>query len=115
MINSYKIFWTKGFDFKGVSTRNEYWLGAVLANFIVSLLLFILVRISLVINENLGLFFNFIYILYTLGQFIPSISICIRRVRDMGKGWQWIFINLIPIVGGIWYVVLLCQPSIINA
>ncbi len=32
MINSYKIFWKKGFDFKGVSTRNEYWLGAVLAN-----------------------------------------------------------------------------------
>ena len=112
MIDSYKRFWTKGFDFKGRSTRNEYWLGAVLANSIVYVLLFILVSVSTVINENLGLFFNLIYILYTLGQFIPSISICIRRVRDMGKGWQWIFINLIPIVGGIWYIVLLCQPSL---
>ena len=47
MINSYKRFWTKGFDFKGRSTRNEYWLGAVLANFIVSILLFIIVVIYL--------------------------------------------------------------------
>ena len=114
MIDSYKRFWTKGFDFKGRSTRNEYWLGAVLANSIVYVLLFILVSVSTVINENLGLIFNSILILYALGQFIPSISICIRRVRDMGKGWQWIFINLIPIVGGIWYFVLLCQPSLPN-
>ena len=112
MINSYKKFWKKGFDFKGRSTRNEYWLGAVLANFIVSISLFIIVVISTAINENLGLFFYLIYILYTLGQFIPSISICIRRVRDMGKGWQWIFINFIPIAGNIWYFVLLCQPSL---
>ena len=115
MIDSYKKFWTKGFDFNGLSTRNEYWLGAVLANFIVSIFLFITVVITTVVNEYLGLFFNNIYILYTLGQFIPSISICIRRVRDIGKGWQWIFINLIPIIGGIWYIVLLCQPSLRTA
>ena len=115
MIDAYKRFWTKGFDFKGRSTRNEYWLGAVLANLIVTVLLLIVVGVSTLINEYLGLFFNLIYILYVLGQIIPSISICIRRVRDMGKGWQWIFINLIPIIGGIWYIVLLCQPSLPNA
>ena len=115
MIDSYVSFWTKGFDFKGRSTRNEYWLGAVLANFIVLVLISIIVGVTTAINEYLGLFFNLIYILYVLGQIIPSISICIRRVRDMGKSWQWIFINLIPIVGGIWYIVLLCQPSLPNA
>ena len=115
MIDSYKRFWTRGFDFNGRSTRKEYWLGAVLGNFIVSVLLLIVVVISSALNENLGLFFYLIYNLYLLGQFIPSISICIRRVRDMGKGWQWIFINLIPIVGGIWYIVLLCQPSLPTA
>ena len=115
MINAYKTFWTKAFDFKGRSTRSEYWLGAVLANFIVTVLLLIIVGVSTAINEYLGLFFNLIYILYVLGQIIPSLSICIRRVRDMGKSWQWIFINLIPIVGGIWYIVLLCQPSLPNA
>ena len=114
MINAYKTFWTKAFDFKGRSTRSEYW-WAYLANFIIIFLLAIFVGISVAINETLGLLLNLIYILFTLGQFIPSISICIRRVRDMGKGWQWIFINLIPIVGAIWYIVLLCQPSLPNS
>ena len=115
MIDFYKRFWTRGFDFNGRSTRKEYWLGAVLANLIVTVLLLIIAVFSTVINENLGLFFYLIYILYILGQSIPSLSICIRRVRDMGKGWQWIFINLIPIVGAIWYIVLLCQPSLPNS
>ena len=111
MIDSYKIFWAKSFEFKGRSTRSEYW-WAYLANIIIYFLLAIFIGISSAINETLGLFFNLIYILYSVGQFIPSISICIRRVRDMGKSWQWIFINLIPIVGAIWYIILLCQPSL---
>ena len=115
MIDAYKIFWSKAFDFKSRSTRSEYWLGAVLANIIVTVLLLIIANIAYVINDYLGLFFYLIYMLYIFGQAIPSLSICIRRVRDMGKSWQWIFINLIPIVGGIWYLVLLCQPSLPNA
>ena len=113
MIHSYKTFWKKGFDFKGRSTRNEYW-WAYLMNTIIYFLLFIFVRVTSGINENLGLLFNLIYVLYSLGQFIPSISIIIRRVRDMGKGWQWIFINLIPFVGPIWFIVILCRPSLPN-
>ena len=114
MIDSYKTFWTKAFDFKARSTRSEFW-WAYLANIIIYFVLAIFVGISSAINETLGLLFNLIYILYALGQIIPSIAISIRRVRDMGKSWQWIFINLIPIVGGIWYIVLLCQPSLPNA
>lgn len=29
----------------------------------------------------------------------------------MGKGGQWYWISLIPIIGGIWLLVLLCTPS----
>ena len=114
MIESYKFFWKKAFDFKGRSTRSEYW-WAYLANIIIYFLLAILVGISSAIDETLGLLFNLIYVLYSLGQFIPSISIIIRRVRDVGKGWQWIFINLIPFVGAIWFIIILCRPSLPNA
>ena len=111
MIESYKKFWKKGFDFKGISTRSEYWF-AFLANLIVYFSFFVLIAITTAINEYLGLFFNLFFILYALGQFIPSFSILIRRLRDMGKGWQWIFITLIPFIGSIWLIVLLCQPSL---
>jgi uncharacterized membrane protein YhaH (DUF805 family) len=52
-----------------------------------------------------------IYLIYCFAVMIPGFSICIRSARDAGKGWQWIFINLIPLVGAIWYLVILCQPS----
>ena len=96
MIYAYKKFWTKGFNFGGRSTRSDYWL-AVLANFLILILVLIIGGIAGSISEPLGGFFGLIYILYALGQVIPSLSLSIRRVRDMGKGWQWIFINLIPI------------------
>ena len=115
MIEAYKLFWERGFDFKGTSNRNDYWLGGVLANFIIILLLGILLGITNSLNEYLGAFFNVIYILYSLGQIIPGLSISIRRIRDMGKGWQWIFINLVPFIGGIWFIVLLCQPTLLNS
>ena len=111
MIDAYKRFWTKGFDFEGRSTRSDYWF-AVLANFLVYILIVILTGLAVSISDPLGGFFGIIYLLFTLGQMIPSLSLSIRRVRDMGKGWQWIFINLIPIVGGIWFIILLCQPSV---
>ncbi len=111
MIDSYKRFWTKGFDFEGRSTRSDYWL-AVLANFLIYILILIFTGIAASISEPLGGLFAMLYFLYAFGQIIPSISLSIRRVRDMGKPWQWIFINLIPIIGGIWFIILLCQPSI---
>ena len=111
MIDSYKKFWSKGFDFEGRSTRSDYWL-AVLANFLIYILILIATGIATGINESLKTLFLTVYCLYVLGQIIPSFSLSIRRVRDMGKGWAWIFINLVPIIGGIWFIVLLCQPSV---
>ena len=35
----------------------------------------------------------------------PKIGIDIRRIKDFGKDWKWIFINLIPIFGWIlWFI-----------
>ena len=115
MIAAYKSFWTKAFDFKGKSNRSDYWLGGVLANSIVYILLFIIMGIAASINDILGGLFSDIFILYALGQIIPGLSISIRRLRDAGKEWAWIFINLVPFVGGVWFIVLLCAPTLPTA
>ena len=114
MIDAYKLFWTKAFDFKGVSTRSQFW-WAYLANVIVLTALYILFSIAYLINEVLGTLAIFLYTAYQLGQLIPFISICIRRTRDMGKGWPWIFINLVLCLGTVYYIYLLCQPSVPTA
>ena len=103
MIEAYKSLWTRAFDFSGRSNRGDYW-WAALVNLIVVIILFLLVATS----ES----FLSIYYLYSFASFIPGLSLVVRRVRDAGKAWFWIFINLIPIVGGIWFLVILCQPAI---
>ena len=65
-------------NFKGRATRQEYWMFA-LFNFI-----FIIVVSVIDVVTGLG----FIYPLYALALFIPSIAAGIRRMHDVGKsGW----------------------------
>ena len=103
MIEAYKSFWTRAFDFQGRTSRPDYW-WTVLASFLVGLVLAILGSAA----ESLMA----LYVLYYFAGIIPNLSMSIRRVRDMGKSWQWIFINLIPIAGPIWFLVILCRPSV---
>ena len=110
MIDAYKLFWTKAFDFKGVSTRSQYWF-SILDTFIVYFGLFVLLFITAFISDFLASIFGLLIGLFNLALIIPSISICIRITNDAGKPWPWIFINLAPL-GGIYYIYLLCQPSL---
>ena len=102
MIDAYKSLWTRSFDFKGRSNRGDYW-WAALASTIIALILIALIA---AVEE-----FAALYTLYVFAALIPNLSLSIRRVRDAGKRWEWIFINLIPLVGAIWYLFILCQPS----
>jgi len=110
MIDAYKLFWTKAFDFNGVSTRSEFWY-SYLANILIYLLLNILTGLGMAINEWLGGLIGIVLLLFSLGIIIPSISVSVRRTNDAGKAWSWIFINLVPL-GGFYYIYLLCQPSL---
>lgn len=97
LLEAYGSAWSRAFDYNGRSNRGDYW-WFVLANLIVSL-------IALALSSKLqGL--------YTLASLVPSLPLVVRRLRDIGKPWPWIFIGLIPIIGAIWLIVLLCQPSL---
>ena len=61
----------------------------------------------MIFNFSRGLL-NFHYFV----TLIPYLSINIRRLRDSGRKWAWIFINLIPVLGNIIYLVFLFQPSL---
>jgi uncharacterized membrane protein YhaH (DUF805 family) len=44
----------------------------------------------------LGLMF-----VYSLIVLVPSLSVLIRRLHDIGKSGWWYFISFIPLIGGI--------------
>lgn len=47
-------------------------------------------------------------LVYGLAVIIPSIAVAVRRLHDIGKSGAWFFISLIPYIGTIWLLVLLC-------
>ena len=92
LLNAYKEFWIKATEFKGFTSRSD-WQFVQLANLIISFL---------TIPTFLKIFgFN----VYRIVCIIPQIAIDIRRIKDFGKDWRWIFINLIPVFGWIlWFI-----------
>ena len=54
---------------------------------------------------------SIVSILYSLGNLIVVLSIWVRRLNDISKKWTWIFIQIIPILGSIYFIYLMCQPS----
>ena len=56
--------------------------------------------------------YNLLDVVWFIALIIPGLSIAVRRLRDVGKKWPWLFINLVPFIGWIWFIVLLCTRSV---
>ncbi len=52
-----------------------------------------------------------IFYLIALALLLPSLAVSWRRMHDIGKGGGWYFINLIPLVGNIIWIVWCCKES----
>jgi uncharacterized membrane protein YhaH (DUF805 family) len=103
-VEAFTTAWRKSFTYGGKATRAEYWWF-----YLIDLVITFVVIIGLSANS-----FNPLFTLgwlYVVASIFPSVSIVVRRLRDIGKQWQWIFIGLVPFIGGIWFIYLMCQPS----
>jgi uncharacterized membrane protein YhaH (DUF805 family) len=45
-------------------------------------------------------------VLYSLAIFIPNLAVIVRRLHDQDKSGWWFFISFVPIIGGIWLLIL---------
>ena len=107
-MNWYLAVLKKYADFKGRARRKEYWMYTLFQ------ILFGIVAMMLdgALGLTVGLLpYGFIYLAYTLATFIPSLAVTCRRLHDTSKsGWMFLIV-LIPIVGAIWLLVLMCLDS----
>ena len=152
MFTAYKKFWTHYADFEGKSTRSDYW-WSVLCNVLITLpfgiMAFgsILVAIFNVVQQatyydyegefdpsifisSLGSTFFIIILLSIFGiaTLVPNLAIIVRRLRDAGYHWAFIFLyadpmllmwvpilNILAAVAmlpcSIALIVLLCMPT----
>ena len=91
--------------FSGRARRKEYWLYTLCV--IIASIIVILIDIAIgtySIEAGLGL----LNTILALGLFIPSLAVLVRRLHDINESGWWFFIALIPVVGAIWLIVLLC-------
>lgn len=118
MIEAYKKFWKGYVDFEGRSTRSDYWF-AYLANMLTVIAFYVLLAIfGGIANATESSFLAvisfiilFIFFAFGIAALLPGIAVTVRRLRDAGYNWAFIFIPLIPFVGGIIFIVLFCQPT----
>ena len=88
-------------NFNGRATRQEYWM----------FFLFNIIFASVVGIADVFLGLGFLEPLYLLAVFIPGLAVGIRRLHDVNKSGWWLLISLIPIIGVIWVIILLCTDS----
>ncbi|WP_405604870.1 DUF805 domain-containing protein [Polaribacter sp. Asnod1-A03] len=91
-------------DFSGRARRKEYWM-FVLINALITWGLQITIFLL-----NIDTLFVLL-LLYYLAIFIPSLSVTVRRLHDVSKSGWYILISMIPLIGQIWLLVLLCTDS----
>ena len=54
---------------------------------------------------------TYLFFAYGIAAFTYGIAVTVRRLRDAGYNWPYIFVAFIPFVGGIILIVLLCKPT----
>ena len=94
-------------NFKGRASRKEYWMFT---------LIFTLILIFATIIDNLvgttfeiagfDLGYGWVYLIVGLLNLLPSLSLIVRRLHDVGKSGWFYFIILIPVIGFIWIFIL---------
>lgn len=107
-----KSFYGNYANFKGRASLSQYWWVA-LYSFVAVCILYI--PAMLCSNGGQGgfgfWFFMILMYLFALINLIPTIALTVRRLHDTNRGGGWYFISLIPLIGGIWMLVLMLQPS----
>ena len=88
--------------FGGRARRKEYWM------------FYLFVVICEVIAFILSTFTKagvVLYIIISLAIILPSLSVLVRRLHDLGKSGAWFFISFIPFIGSIWLLILTCTEG----
>ena len=123
MINAYKNFFKNYAEFTGRSTRPDYW-WVWLGNFILSIpfwiIYFYTVFLSAVMDsvsdsasEATFMIFGLVAIIYAifyLAILVPTLALSVRRLRDAGFHWAFIFLRFAP-MGGIALLILHAMPT----
>ena len=99
-VDAVKSGFTGYVDFRGRSSRSEYWW---------FLLFYIIVIIALSILDISGA--GVLVAVGYLAFLLPTIAVQVRRLHDIDRSGWWILITFVPIVGAIVLLVWYCTKG----
>ena len=124
-MKSYLTTWKKAFKFQGRSTRKDYWFFLLINFFIYIFILLGNLIQSLIFqfsisndNDFLGILSKIITFVLVipgiilLGTVWVALPLTVRRIRDVGMKWQWIFFVSIPYIGFFFVLIFLTRTSV---
>ena len=88
--------------FQGRAVRSEFWYFFL---FVLLVYVVLLVLGSIIGDPTIPMILLGIF---AIGIIVPAIAVTVRRLHDQDKSGWWYFIQLVPAVGGIWFIVLMC-------
>ena len=101
IVEYYKLFWINYVNFSGRSRRAAFWTAWAI-NFMICVILdamFVLLELPVI---------STLTTLFSLLTLIPSISLWVRRLHDIGKSGKWILLVFVPLIGPVCLVYWAC-------
>ena len=118
MVEAFKKMIENWKDFEGRTNRPDYWwatLAVAIIEAIVSIIIGIIFGVAFgkdsVILGIIGAIITIAVSIIAIFIAIAGLSMSVRRIRDAGFPWWFIFVNFVPSIGNIAFIVFLCFPT----
>tara|TARA_B100001564_G_scaffold158766_1_gene133390 strand:+ start:137 stop:529 length:393 start_codon:yes stop_codon:yes gene_type:complete len=104
-------------NFSGRARRKEFWMFQLFLIIITTICISLDNILGTVVAMDFGPFglivlpFGWLYFLCGIFHFLPSLSLVVRRLHDVGKSGWWYLIGLITIIGVVILIVFFCSEG----
>ncbi|HLO77944.1 MAG TPA: DUF805 domain-containing protein [Magnetospirillum sp.] len=98
-VTAVKSCLSKYASFKGRAPRSEYWFF-----YLFWMLVYI---VAMIVDGVLG--FPILTLVSMFGLLVPMLAVSVRRLHDTDRSGWWMFIGLVPVVGGILLLIWNCS------
>ena len=113
-----RLFFKNYANFSGRSTRSEFWWVQLFLTLIYLVLALLVAVVGAAVEGSSGdgtaavSGIIILFIIIALALVIPTLSLSIRRLHDIGKSGVFYCVSFIPYVGGFILLVFYCMPSV---
>lgn len=98
----------KYIEFQGRASRSEFFRYNLMISLCLTIISIIMGIIKLITNDIMTAIVLYILLgIIDLALILPGLAIAVRRLHDTNKSGWYLLINLIPIVGPIWFLILM--------